>query len=129
MEWRAVDPSELLAETCQRPLLNDAEPGHCFLSFRAGFLSLSVERKLKSDKRKGQVLLLQSEEQGFVNVQWYERDVDESFGASTLHASPFMDQMVFEGEATVSWVGPKEKRVLRVVFSEVWFQPQVCTDD
>lgn len=119
MQWRSVDPSELLAETCKHRLLRDAEPDHCFLAFRAGFLSLSEDRKLKSDKRKGQVLLLQCEEPGFINVQWYERDVDECSGTSTLQASPLIDQMVFEGEAAVSWVGPKERRVLRVVFSEV----------
>lgn len=118
MQWRSVDPSELLQETCKHPLLRDAEPGHCFLSFRAGLLSL-LDGKLKSDKRKGQVLLLQSEEPGFVNIQWCQRDVDESSGVSTLQNSALIDQMVFEGEAQISWVGPKERRVLRVVFSEV----------
>lgn len=118
MQWRSLDPSELLEETCKHPLLNDAEPGHCFLSFRAGLLSL-LDGKLKSDKRKGQVLLLQSEEPGFINIQWYERDIDCNTGSSKLHSSASIDQMVFEGEAQISWVGPKERRVLRVVFSEV----------
>lgn len=65
-----------------------------------------------------QVLVLQTEEAGLINVQWCERDVDPTSGASTLHRSPVIDQIICEGEAKVDWVN-KERRVLRIVFSEV----------
>eukprot|EP00892_Ulva_mutabilis_P005134 jgi/Ulvmu1/2993/UM015_0033.1 len=136
MLWRGVDPSELLKQTSATALLEDADAGHCYLSFRAGTLS-RVGGRLTSDKRKGQVVLVQSEEPGFVNVQWYPRDVDASSGTSAVHSTPEIDQMVFEGEAQVSWVGPQKNRVLRVVFSEepdrnmfYWLQePDNSSDD
>lgn len=118
MQWRTVDSAALLKQTSAQALLSDADAGHCFLSFRAGTLS-RVGGRLTSDKRKGQVVLAQSEEPGFVSVQWYQRELDASTGTYKVHSTPEIDQMVFEGEAQVSWVGPTTNRVLRVVFSEV----------
>ncbi|GMH33173.1 hypothetical protein BSKO_01007 [Bryopsis sp. KO-2023] len=99
------------------------------LHFKAGKMTL-VEKKLKSDPRRGVVRVFRDAED-LVHVQWFERD-----SAMKTKDAPEDDVLVLPGESTFKRVGSTTQRVYVLQFPEdpsrdmfFWMQESVIDTD
>lgn len=117
MALRRIPAADLFKTTVRQPLVDLPQKGHCYISFRAGFLS-KKDGKLSADKRKGQVAIVRTDSGGIL-LQWFERvfhgDGAEQF--SLLEEAEF-EHLLPELGVTFEWF-KKDKRVLKAVFKNV----------
>lgn len=90
--------------------------GHCHVNFKAGRMHRK-EGKLSADRRKGQLAIVQ-EDDDYVTLKWHEREtIDPANGGIKLSLEAEVDQLIFPSEAIFDWVS-KERRVIRVSFND-----------
>ena len=117
MALRRIPAPDLFKATVRQPLVELPQKGHCYISFRAGFLS-KKDGKLSADKRKGQVAIVRNDSGGIL-LQWFER-IFHGEGAEqfALAEEPEFEHLLPELGVTVEWF-KKDKRVLKATFKNV----------